>query len=152
ELLILDEPTSALDPLVRKSLFAELRSVTQQGRTVLFSSHSLNEVESLCDEVIVLRSGKVVEQQSIEALRGRALRKIQIRFDAGKPDLQVIPPTQMKVFHNENGDLAGTWPGDIKPLLRWIDQQPIEDVIIERPDLNDLFMSYYTELKSDPND
>ena len=81
ELLILDEPTSALDPLVRTCVFDELRSVVQDGRTVLFSSHSLHEVDELCDEVIILRQGRIVEQQLIEVLRSRALRKVSITFD-----------------------------------------------------------------------
>ena len=143
ELLILDEPTSALDPLVREIVFEELKRVTDEGRTVLFSSHSLNEVESLCDEVIILRAGKVVEQQSIEKLKSRALRRI--RIEATNKTSPLDPPDKLKVFRNENGLITGTWPGDIKPLLRWIESKEIDDLIIERPDLNDLFISYYSE-------
>ncbi len=65
QLLVLDEPTNGLDPLVRKSLFVELRQVVSENRTVLFSSHTLSEVEELCDDVVMLRDGNIVERQSI---------------------------------------------------------------------------------------
>ena len=77
-LLILDEPTSGLDPLIRRELYDELRGVVAQGRTVLFSSHTLGEVDELCDEVIVLREGRLVEHEGVEALRGRAPRFVEI--------------------------------------------------------------------------
>lgn len=143
KLLILDEPTSALDPLVREEVFKELRNVIEEKRTVLFSSHSLSEVESLCDEVIVLRNGSVVEQQTIQELKNRALRKIQIVFSAN--DSPGDTPSNLKVFEFKDRNLHGTWSGSIQPLLQWIEQQSIEDVTIERPDLNDLFMSYYSD-------
>src|SRR5262249_17497329 len=74
-LLILDEPTSGLDPLMRRCLFDELRSVAAEGRTVLFSSHTLSEVDELCDEVAVLRQGRLVETERIDVLRARAPRR-----------------------------------------------------------------------------
>ncbi|NUN50159.1 MAG: ATP-binding cassette domain-containing protein, partial [Candidatus Brocadiae bacterium] len=64
-LLILDEPTTALDPLVRAGLYDELRAVVAAGRTVLFSSHTLAEVEELCDVVTVMRRGRVVASASM---------------------------------------------------------------------------------------
>src|SRR5262245_25849574 len=69
-LLILDEPTNGLDPLMRRCLFDELRAVAAEGRTVLFSSHTLSEVDELCDEVAVLRQGRLVEMERVEVLRG----------------------------------------------------------------------------------
>ena len=73
-LLILDEPTNCLDPLIRRELFDELRTVAAEGRTVLFSSHTLSEVDELCEEVIVLRGGRMVEHDRVDSLRGRAPR------------------------------------------------------------------------------
>ena len=143
KLLILDEPTSALDPLIRVAVFDELRKVTEEGRTVLFSSHSLDEVESLCDQVAILRAGRIVEQQTIEELKNQALRKLRIVFST-QPD-KFSFPQNLKVRENDNKVLTGTWSGPVKPMLQWIEQLDVEDLIIERPDLNDLFISYYSE-------
>ncbi len=141
-LLILDEPTSGLDPLVRNTLFAELRRVIADGRSVLFSSHSLDEVEELCDEVIILRSGRIVEHQKIETLKQRALRKVEIVFSKAPPaDL----PADLQHFEQNANAISGTWTGDMATLLDWLKSFAVQDVIIERPELNDLFMTYYAE-------
>src|SRR5260370_18766290 len=59
-LLILDEPTSNLDPTVRGTVAALIREAKSAGRTVIFSSHVLSEVEQVCDRVVLLRQGGVV--------------------------------------------------------------------------------------------
>ena len=144
QLLILDEPTSGLDPLVRQSVFSELRNVVKEGRTVLFSSHSLNEVEELCDEVVILRAGEIVEHQEIEILRERALKHVEITFNGNNTRPGSFPP-QLQVLKQENGQVHGTWSGEIEILLNWLGDYDVEDLIIERPDLNDLFITYYSE-------
>lgn len=146
QLLILDEPTSALDPLIRKTVFEELHHVVQDGRTVLFSSHSLHEVEELCDEVIILRNGRVVEQQRIEVLQQRALRKVEIDFGNQKPSGL---PEPFQLIRRKGSTFFGTWTGEISELLKWLDGFLLDDLIIERPDLNDLFITYYSEGDSD---
>lgn len=147
KLLILDEPTSALDPLVRQTVFEELQNVVADGRTVLFSSHSLTEVEELCDEVIILRAGKIVEQQNIEALKNRALRRVRLVYSTGIPADTKIP-SQLNVLQEESDAIDGTWTGDSQELVRWLGSQDVKDVIIEKPDLNDLFLTYYQEMGS----
>ncbi|MFC9993995.1 ABC transporter ATP-binding protein [Nocardia sp. NPDC127526] len=73
--LILDEPFSGLDPVAVDSMAELLREYAAQGVPVLFSSHQLDLVERLCDELVILAAGKVVGQGSVEELRaGSALR------------------------------------------------------------------------------
>ena len=144
DLLILDEPTSALDPLVRKSVFRELKDVVREGRTVLFSSHTLHEVEELCDEVVILREGRIVEFQKIEVLRQRALKRVEIKFaNAASPPESM--PAQLQVVNRNYGQVQCTWSGDIDILLEWLRTTEVNDLTIERPDLNDLFITYYTK-------
>ncbi len=141
-LLVLDEPTSGLDPLVRQVLFAELRRVVAEGRTVLFSSHTLNEVEELCDDVIILRDGLVIEQERIEVLRERALRRVEIRFSPGVQPLDQWPEGFIEQARQSN-EVTGTWRGPIAGLLAWLGGLAVDDVIIDRPGLEDLFLTYY---------
>lgn len=70
ELLILDEPMSGLDPVGRKDVRDIMLAQRALGRTIFFSTHILNDVESLCDEVVILRSGKVVEAGKLRELLG----------------------------------------------------------------------------------
>src|SRR6266581_4774334 len=69
ELLILDEPTSGLDPLMEEAFRECVAEERARGRTVLFSSHILSEVEALCDRVTIIRSGRTVETGTLAELR-----------------------------------------------------------------------------------
>jgi ABC-2 type transport system ATP-binding protein len=80
EILILDEPTTGLDP----NQLIEIRKLIRQlgeEKIVLFSTHILSEVESVCDRVIIIRQGKVVADQSLESLRKGQQQIIQVEFD-----------------------------------------------------------------------
>jgi ABC-2 type transport system ATP-binding protein len=69
-LLVLDEPSSGLDPVVRRDILeAILRTIAGEGRTVLFSSHLLDEVERVCDHVTMIDHGRVVLSGPLETLR-----------------------------------------------------------------------------------
>jgi ABC-2 type transport system ATP-binding protein len=147
KLLVLDEPTNGLDPLVRQTLFHELKSVVAENRTVLFSSHTLSEVEELCDDVIVLRAGNVIEQEKISVLRTRALRRVEIRFSHDHLT-QTELPKEFTLLERSESSIAGTWGGPVPDLVRWLATLDIDDVIVERPGLEDLFMTYYSEPKT----
>ena len=140
---MLDEPTSALDPLIRTVVFDELRAAVERQQTVLFSSHSLDEVEQLCDEVLILKNGAIVEQQSIDVLKQRALRRVKIKFKPGSPISKF--PNELKNIVQENSTIDATWNAEVSKLLKWLDGHEIDDLIMERPDLNDLFMTYYAD-------
>jgi len=71
ELLILDEPTSGLDPQGTVEMRTLIRGIAREGRTVLLSSHLLNEVEQTCDRVGVIVKGHLVAEGTIDELRGR---------------------------------------------------------------------------------
>ena len=67
DLLVLDEPSSGLDPIVRRDILgAVLREVAKEGRTVLFSSHLLNEVETISDRVVMINAGKVILDETLK--------------------------------------------------------------------------------------
>ena len=70
-LLLLDEPSSGLDPVVRRDILgAIIRTVADEGRTVLFSSHLLEEVERVADDVAMIHNGQIVMHDSLENIRG----------------------------------------------------------------------------------
>ncbi len=70
ELLVLDEPSSGLDPIVRRDILAAvLRTIAEEGRTVLFSSHLLDEVEQVADHVTLMSHGHMALSGSLEDIR-----------------------------------------------------------------------------------
>ncbi len=80
ELLILDEPTSGLDPLMQAEFEQLVRETTQAGRTVLLSSHSLAEVQQVADRVAIIREGRLVVSDTVDRLRARSPRVMQLQF------------------------------------------------------------------------
>lgn len=141
-LLVLDEPTNNLDPLVRQVLYGELVQVVERGQTVLLSSHTLSELESLCEEIVILRDGQVVDHQTMETLRLRAGRKITMVF----PDSEKIPedyPDSLEITACQENRITAVWNGPLEPFLSWISTVPLHDLVIAPPDLEHLFLSYY---------
>jgi ABC-2 type transport system ATP-binding protein len=78
ELLILDEPMSGLDPVGRKEVRDLILEERRRGRTIFFSTHILNDVETLCDRVTILRKGEVVVSGRINELLRRDVRRSEI--------------------------------------------------------------------------
>jgi ABC-2 type transport system ATP-binding protein len=72
ELLILDEPTNGLDPAGMADMRDLVRSLADQGQTVLLSSHLLGEVEQICDRVGVISAGRLLAESTVAELRGQA--------------------------------------------------------------------------------
>jgi len=91
ELLLLDEPSSGLDPVVRRDILgAIIRTVAEEGRTVLFSSHLLEEVERISDQVAMLHQGKVVLCGPLEDIKQKHHR-LTLRFEAPLHQPPLLP-------------------------------------------------------------
>ncbi len=89
EILVLDEPSSGLDPIVRRDILtAIIRTISEEGRSVLFSSHLLDEVERVSDHVAIIDEGRIILCDGLERIKD-AFHCLTIRFDA--PQSQ--PPT-----------------------------------------------------------
>lgn len=129
ELLILDEPTSGLDPLMQEAFFDLLLDYNRQGTTVFLSSHVLSEVRRYCRNAAIIKEGSVIKTDTIENLSKSKVRRIRISRNG----------------HQETFDFSGS----IKELLQKLNGMeskacvPIEDLLIEEPPLEELFMHYY---------
>ncbi len=88
ELLILDEPMSGLDPVGRKEVRELIALERQRGRTIFFSTHILSDVETLCDEVSILRAGEVVVSGALDELLNRNVQHTEIVLLAASAELE----------------------------------------------------------------
>ena len=121
EVLILDEPTTGLDP----NQIIEIREVIKklgQNKTILFSSHILQEVEAICDRVIIINKGKLVADDTLAVLRnqsaGSDLVKVEFKETIDASLLQAIPGVQsVNKLTATSWELTGTNIKDIKRLL-----------------------------------
>jgi len=144
-LLVMDEPTAALDPLMQESLYTHLRRRVAEGATVFFSSHTLGEVERLCDRVAIVRRGRIVADETLAALRARAQRVVTIHWHDGAASGSIDPPSGLTVYRRQKDRWDATPSMPIAELVRWAASQPIADLTISPPDLTTVFQSYYRD-------
>ncbi len=91
ELLILDEPTSALDPEGRAEILKLIKELKQDGMTVFFSTHILNDVERSCDEVSIINQGEIILSDNLEHLKNQYIQPVyDIEFERNCNDLNSL--------------------------------------------------------------
>jgi ABC-2 type transport system ATP-binding protein len=92
ELLVLDEPFSGLDPIAIGAMAELLREIARAGATVLFSSHQLDLVEDLCEDVVIIDRGHVVLAGQLDTLRAAVSdRVVHLRYHGARPDWSRFP-------------------------------------------------------------
>ncbi len=89
EVLILDEPSVGLDPVSRKALWDTIRSVNDEGTTILITTHYMEEADFLCDRILIMNRGKIVIEGTPEELKERAGESV-IRITSVPGDYQAI--------------------------------------------------------------
>jgi ABC-2 type transport system ATP-binding protein len=146
ELAILDEPSEGLDPLMQRAFYTVLDELKAAGRTVFFSSHVLSEVERVCDRVAVVRAGRLVAVDDVDALLARRRRRVELRLTGPAPDLSSIPGVSELVVDGDT--LTCSLEGDPRPFLAAIAAAPVADVVIEAARLEEAFLELYAGLES----
>lgn len=160
-LVILDEPTSGLDPLMQDTLMLCLRELASAGHTVMFSSHTLSEVETLCDRIAIVRDGRIVEDATLSALKAQAPRQIIVTLGEEQSAATIQWPSGVQIRYladqaNESTSTALVVSPSLRhrtcvlellgtsaPFLRWAAEQGFADVVIGAPSLEVLFRRYY---------
>ena len=141
KLLMLDEPTSGLDPLMQQKFFHLIQEENRRGATVFFSSHILGEVQKLCSRVAIIKEGSIVKIEDIKTMQRDNYKKIRVAAEALDEKRFAIPGVTN--LERENGAVRFFYKGDINMMTRLISEQPVSDVTIEEPSLEEIFMHYY---------
>jgi ABC-2 type transport system ATP-binding protein len=143
DLLILDEPTAGLDPLVQQTFYALVREARADGRTIFLSSHIIDEVDRTCDRVAIIREGRLVQVDRIEAIRQLAFHHVELTFGA---------PVAASLFSSLPGvsDVEAAGPivtmrvnGPIGAVISVAAAHRILDVVSREPNLEDVFLAQY---------
>lgn len=142
ELLVLDEPTSGLDPLMEVVFQEEISAEKARGRTILLSSHILSEAEALADRVSIIRSGRVVETGTLDALREHTRTTVHA--------VLAEPPAGLESFralhdpHLDGRRLTATVERrDINEAMAELSRYEMTALTVAPPSLEDLFLRHY---------
>lgn len=138
ELLILDEPTSGLDPLMQREFFKTLHERNAEGTTIFLSSHILSEIQRNCNRAAIIREGRIIACDSVEALSKTKAKRISLH---GTIDLHYLD--NVRDLQTTEDGMNFLYSGNITSLLKVLAEGQIYDLAIAEPDLEEIFMHYY---------
>ncbi len=147
EMAILDEPSEGLDPLMQRAFYGILEGRRAAGRTIFFSSHVLSEVERVCDRVAIVRHGRLVALEDVDALLAHRRRAVEIRLGGDAPGLAealaTLPGASDVVVRDSRISLG--LEGDVTGLLAALHGLPVADLTIEPARLEEAFLELYAD-------
>ncbi len=144
ELLIMDEPTSGLDPLMQQEVYRMLKEAKAGGTTIFFSSHIINEVESLADRVAIINRGVIIEEAEPEKLVKMEVRQMRVRFKNEVDTQRLSQVPGVSLISNGNGSVAMLRvEGDLDNLIKALGEFPVSDISLQRQSLEEVFLAYY---------
>lgn len=145
--LLLDEPSSGLDPLAAETFLSLLREERDAGRTVFFSSHILPEVEHIANRVGIIRDGRLVAVDTMEHLRSLRERPMQIVLSepVDLSGLEHLSGVRLHSVEDGGKQITLYVRGPLAPIFGELARMPIADFTYGPPDLESLFMQYYTD-------
>ncbi len=144
EMLLLDEPTTGLDPQARHTLWDKLFRLKQEGKTLVLTTHYMDEAEQLCDRLVVMDKGLIVAEGSpLQLIREHSTREVaELRFGVGEhadlvervADLadrvEVLPDRLLLYTHDGEGALARVHERGLDPVATLVRRSTLEDVFL----------------------
>lgn len=149
KLIFLDEPTVAVDPQSRNNILDGIQTLRKKGATIIYTTHYMEEVEILCDRILILDKGKILASGTTDELK--ALAHIEEKVSIEVLDLEEVYIDKIKQFKNvedvnyQNNLLSITYKkGDnnLTELIDYLNEEGIHynKIYSERPTLNDVFL------------
>lgn len=138
KLLILDEPTGGLDPLMQKEFFDILRERNREGATIFLSGHILSEIQRNCTRAAIIRDGKMIACDSVDALSKTNAKRITVH---GSINLE--PLSDVRDIKKSENTVSFLYGGDMGSLLRTLASGQVDDLTVTEPDLEEVFLHYY---------
>jgi ABC-2 type transport system ATP-binding protein len=143
ELLVLDEPTSGLDPLVQQRFYELVREETARGTSVFLSSHVLHEVQHAADRVALMREGRLVLVDSVEAMRERAAARVEVTFSEPPPAGAFAAIPGVREVERRNATVRLVVEGEADGLVKALAGFHVRRLESREADLEDVFLTLY---------
>ena len=140
KLLILDEPTSGLDPIMQQVFYEILKEEKENGTTIFYSTHILNEVSKICDRVGIIKNGELIKIETIEELENKNLTYVTVT--SNEID-KIINELKLDVKNKNNYTIRFQNSIPIDLLIKSLSKYKIDKMLIEEATLDDIFLHYY---------
>jgi ABC-2 type transport system ATP-binding protein len=152
QLLILDEPFSGLDPVNTQVIESEIHRMKAQGITIIFSTHRMEQVEELCDNIALINRGKVMLENNIQVVRRQFQKNIyHLGFEGDPAALASVPGIDWISLTEGTGKLQLSAGQTQKQLLQQLIDSPVEIIRFEHhlPRLNEIFIELVSQAKKE---
>ncbi len=123
KLFVFDEPSSGLDPLMQSTFFELIKEYVKKGATCFLSTHVLSEVSRYCDRAAIMREGRLIKVDMVDNLTESTAKSVKVTADG---------------VHEEY-----MYNGDINELVKKLSERKLQNLYIEEPSLEDMFMHFY---------
>jgi ABC-2 type transport system ATP-binding protein len=149
DIIFLDEPTAGLDPQVRHEIHGLVEELKDARRTILITTHYIEEAEKLCDRVAIVDAGKIIAMGTPREIQAQTLGQTRIEIECLQPipteELPAALASEQFTLAKEGRSLTmqSSQPAKaIVELVKWIDQHGLElaDIHLKRPTLEDVFI------------
>jgi len=144
KLVIMDEPTSGLDPIIQAKFSQMLRHITKSGGAVFLSSHDLDEIQHVCDRIVMIRGGKVILVDSTESLLEKASKVFTLKHPPAALVSKIKATFPNLTTKHSNSDLI-VYTTEYRELIKLLAGQKFYDFLVERPNLEEMFKEYYEQ-------
>ena len=144
DILILDEPTSGLDPLMQNRFVSMILEEKKRGKTILMSSHSFEEIERTCDNVQIIREGRIEKQSDVQSLKSAQRRGYIIKPRDIAAATDTLKSAGYEVEKTAFDSIEVFVRGEsVDRLIKTVAQFQILDFDVKTQTLEDVFMQYY---------
>ena len=149
EIIILDEPTVAVDPQSRNNILEGIKKLNKEGSTIIYTSHYMDEVDFLCNDIVIIDKGKVIAKGTSEELKNSIEINEKISFTSSNLNEEVKEKVKslehILSFEERDGSVKLTFShgdGYLMKLIKLLDENNIKysSLNVEKPSLNDVFL------------
>lgn len=141
-ILILDEPTTGLDPLMQTKFVDLIKKEKAKGKTILMSSHIFEEIENTCERIVMIKDGRLVADENINAMRNKMNKHYEISF-SNMEDAIHFQKLYSANSYRKNNVVYLLSNQNINHLIRELSKFNIEDINARYQNLEEVFMKYY---------
>jgi len=138
EIIFLDEPTTGLDPQARRNFWQLIKNIKAQNKTVILTTHYMDEAEQLCDDVVIMDSGKIIATGTPNQLLAEHFKNVFIYLPKGQVPQGLIEKHNW-LIDNERVEITTAQVEETISLLI-AEQVPLDGLQVKSPNLDDLFL------------